>query len=617
MESGRKGDSSLSEFPEKKLNSTVPLLPLPARPRGNKLFHDLTPLAKKENQVNEAKKEVPPPLETFHQIDKFTETNPTEIRTYFLKRKRTKSDTPSLEPTMYELEAVCAAFYKLLAPHHTPTTHAVYDEEKQEYAGVASEEIPGFRSIAMDPLKEEDLNVDFLDKTNLSIAEIDEMDEALQKLEEKMESFERRKKKLESTEGVHAASLKELTDSLKREEAEVTKQIIDFFVNAEINNSLTRRNLETYRIIKGLAITLTTSYIFCEDDLHQNNLSKYGKRIDFDMSLWPITYSFKTIMPVQFLEVFKFRKRNIDSFVVTRDDIEKFPSIKDSQPFYWPTKNLGTSSHSIPTMVKYAFGYTTNPYPYPINLLFQKLEKNRIFVYHQFRTLAKFILSDSNMYKQIVAQHLRKECFYNSKLLIDIITKEVEDRIAIFENTLLSIPEFANYLQQHGKKIIDELCDSASEQAINFDKDQMTQTYKDFVNIILLKSQRREHDKTATLKPAPDVPKEVNTYKNITEELKKSMNSYKNPGAIGAWGLFRSRDNFYTATELTKFAEKQTPKSPTDNFVAIRALKDKITSVRGNLKAGGEMHRQLTDLLTMINKSLPEKSPSGSPRKLA
>ncbi|MHB1947522.1 MAG: hypothetical protein ACYCQI_05350 [Gammaproteobacteria bacterium] len=609
MESGRKGDSSPSEFPEKKLNPATSILPPPIRPSANKLFHNLPSMAKKESL----------PDETFHEIDKVTEVNPTEIRTYFLKKKRTKSETPNLEPTVYELEAVCAAFYKLLAPHHTPATYAVYDEKAQEYSGVASEEIPGFRSTAMDPLKEEDLNIDFLTKTNLSISEIDEKDEALQKLEEQMESFERRRKKLELADAFDASSLKELTDTLKREEAEVKKQMIDFFVDAEIKNSLTKKNLEAYRIIKGLAITLTTSYIFWEDDLHQNNLSKYGKRIDFDMSLWPITYLFKTIMPYQFMEpLFKFRKLNIDKFIVTEYDIRHFPNIKDSQPFYWPTKYLGTSSHSIPTMVKSAFGKTTNPYPYQINLLFQKLENNPIFIYHQFRILAKFILSDAHMYKQIALQHLRKECLFNSKLLIDIITKELEDRIAIFENTLLSIPEFANYLKQHGEKIIDELCDSASEQSVDFDKKQIKRTYADFVAIILLKIQRKEFEKTSTSKLGSEI-KEINSYKNISEELKKSMNTYKNPGATAAWGLFRSKDNYFTATELTKFAEKHTPKNPTENFAAIRALKEKITVVRGNLKVGGEMYRQLTDLLTMINKSLPDAksnpSPSGSPKK--
>src|SRR4029079_17964673 len=101
-------------------------------------------------------------------------------------------------------------------------------------------------------------------------------------------------------------------------------KIGQFYGRIEKDQGLVKINLDNYRVVKGLAIGLTTSYIFMEDDLHRNNLSKDGKRFDFDMSLWPLLYNFKQASFLEIPLVF-YRGPNEASFKVTTEDVINFP----------------------------------------------------------------------------------------------------------------------------------------------------------------------------------------------------------------------------------------------------------------------------------------------------
>ena len=100
----------------------------------------------------------PIPKTTFHQIHKLQERK-TDTTFFF------KENTPG--SPVSELEATAASFYKLLAFDYIPATHAVVND-KNTYVGVVSEECLGFISTAHDPLREDDLQIDFIKTKNLS-----------------------------------------------------------------------------------------------------------------------------------------------------------------------------------------------------------------------------------------------------------------------------------------------------------------------------------------------------------------------------------------------------------------------------------------------------------------
>lgn len=584
MDSGRREASGLPVLPVKKLEtSKVSTFPShhPVRPIANKSINQFEI---KESLINDI---------TYHDIEKVIEK---ETGRRFYCKKNPGNTTPlSLEPTTYELEATYASFFRLLAPYHIPATYAVYDEKKQHYVGVVSEEIPGFRSSAEDPLKEEDLQVDFLTKTNLSINEIDKLDETLRQLEEKEELI-----------------AKQTTDDNNPEKKAIEIEKINFFTEIKIKHNLGKKNLENFRIIKGLAICFTLSHILMEDDLHQNNFSKYGKRIDFDMSLWPLTYHFKKIIPRKWLGIeslienyFKIRKQNINQFTVTPEDIEKFPNIEKSQPFYWPTKALSITSHSVGSHIKSALGKSTNPYPDYMNLLYQKLEKNPIFVFFKRKTIAKFVLSDREMYKRISKKHIRRECTFNSRPFIKTLTKTVEDRLALFENAILALPDFFDFIKTHHQQLVTELEDALRKQKIHFPSAKIQQNYLHLNEIIdiKIKSKSKETEKT------PSSKQKMLSYEDIKKSLISAKEEHKNPGIMGFYGFFRSEESKRTAKQLNIFAEKNAPENPSENRAAIIRLRDKIEIELNNLNKDGDLYKKLIALLNQINDAFPKPEP--------
>ncbi len=154
--------------------------------------------------------------DTFHTVYKITEK--ASGKNYFFKENPT--DSP-----VSELEAVNAAFYRILMPQHVAKTYAVLDE-KQTYIGVASEEISGFKPLAQDPLTDKDLDTSFFAKSGVNIKLLEELDEAL-----------------------HTLELKKASTNA-------------FYSQIKEKYTLTEQNLKCYRIQKGLALALTSSYIF-------------------------------------------------------------------------------------------------------------------------------------------------------------------------------------------------------------------------------------------------------------------------------------------------------------------------------------------------------------------
>jgi hypothetical protein len=432
----------------------------------------------------------PLPKQNFHVIRKAIEVTKEGNRTKIFKENPPGS-------FLSELETVCAAFYRFIAPDHIPETRAVYQEKDggAVYCGVSSDEIPGFRPVSLDPVKEEDLNVAHLAEHNFSV--LDDFDDELRLFEKnnakRIEDLKKRLKECDESEKALADSEEGLQAKLQElyvvgaDSSEIDAVSKQFILNSENKNGIFKERcaiikelsapyeklkehnvskieFERYRIVKGLAIGLTTSYIFVEDDLHQNNISKDGQRIDFDMSIWPILYEFKRSAVLDLDLAFRSPAKNMTD--VTERDIRHFPNIKDMAPYYWPTNSANMLVDAARAV---ALKSSSNPYSAQANSVYQKLEKNPVFVYHKFATMLKYVLTNADMYRHIALLHMRKECHLPSKpSLIDVLAHFQAMRIQGFKDRLANMPEFTAFMKQHGDGVFARIMKQFTTQNADF-----------------------------------------------------------------------------------------------------------------------------------------------------
>ncbi|VVC76542.1 hypothetical protein AQUSIP_18580 [Aquicella siphonis] len=353
--------------------------------------------------------------------------NALKNQAYFFKQNK----CGPLDNFMYEIEAASCGFYHLIAPHHSPSARAIYND-KFEYIGVLSKAVPGFVSALDDPLREEDLPIEALN--HISIEDMDALDERA-----RLENLD-----LDNKPGPHVIFEYILPDpggtglSLQGSGGK-TRRVIP----------VTAKDLRNYRTIKGLAIGLTTSYIFEEDDCHTGNMSKDGKRIDFDMSPWPITYKFKKTGPIDWT----FRDPAA-RFPVTACDILNFPNLKDAAPFYWPTIPVRFIPEAFISAASKFFKTSNNAFPSQDNSLYQRLAKHPVFIHHKFSTLLKFLLTNDETYRSICTLHIRPESQHENQSTVDMLVQHQAERLRAFKSEITKLPQFRDWLSLNGDTVL-------------------------------------------------------------------------------------------------------------------------------------------------------------------
>jgi hypothetical protein len=231
-----------------------------------------------------------------------------------------------------------------------------------------------------------------------------------------------------------------------------------------IDNPLTEEDLENEEIVSGLAVSLAMSYFFEEDDMHRGNMSKYGQRIDFDMTLWPVFAHYKTVS----LADWSLRPYTQETFVITARDIDNFPDIKDANPYYWPTKLRSLAPEEVRKRFSGYIPASVNAYRSAESLVFQKLADPKYnkhydkFVYHKFKTLLKCLLISTHNYNHLISQHVRSDLQNTDpalprKKITDIITDHLDNRKKEMREVLLGMPSFQNFMFEHGKQAFAEI----------------------------------------------------------------------------------------------------------------------------------------------------------------
>lgn len=342
-----------------------------------------------------------------------------------------KEVNPDKKPDnfMPQLESIISYFYELLMerPESVARTCAHYDTEKKTgfvYDTVSSREIPNFKSASEDPLREENLKVERINN-GMSI-----------------EDFDREEIKIRNT-----ATYREYRKSEKKTDP---KKI--FIFSTPLSDVL------NYQMLKGLAIGLTTSFIMEEDDTSRNNMSKYGERLDFDMSLWPILYFYKeAISRIDW--IFRqtidwaFRKPAPGQYKFTPKNIIRFPILEEAEPFYWPTKKPPVIPEPYRSFLVNNNLLSSNSFEPNDNEIYNKLATNPVFIFHKFKTLLKFILTDPEMYKQIAFLHSDENCklpYHENKSIADALKDHLDERIKEAKQVLFNLPAFQKFIKEQG-----------------------------------------------------------------------------------------------------------------------------------------------------------------------
>ena len=223
-----------------------------------------------------------------------------------------------------------------------------------------------------------------------------------------------------------------------------------------IQDPLTQADIEKYAA--ELAKALVLSYIMQEDDLHRGNMSKKGKRVDFDGSLWPL------------LSLIKgkrwFNSHDDHGFKVFEHDLRELPSIAMAQPAYWPS----LYSH-------YSTGLNKNCFSKKETSIFQSLKDFPLISYIVKKELLRFILTDRSNYKKMASLDIREDTWFELTLdeidektkrkkkiwrpAIEVFADHMQDRINEFRKVLIYFPEFRVFVKDNaeadGVTVLDEI----------------------------------------------------------------------------------------------------------------------------------------------------------------
>lgn len=204
-----------------------------------------------------------------------------------------------------------------------------------------------------------------------------------------------------------------------------SKKIDDF--KPVSDDPLTDAEIDQYapRLARGLMGSL----IYEEEDLHRRNVSKKGRRIDFDMSLWRLLYKIKGARDVTgFILTAPEEAFNIDDI-----DIMNFPILNRADPFYWPAKTTPLSR-------------SENNFSAEEAAIYAKLKDNPKFIYEKYKVLLKYILIPPEMYRAIASLHIEKDASHLGVNLIDALVKSQEKRIKEIKSALFIIQEFIDLI---------------------------------------------------------------------------------------------------------------------------------------------------------------------------
>ncbi len=189
-------------------------------------------------------------------------------------------------------------------------------------------------------------------------------------------------------------------------------------------------NPNGFKVVKGLASVLLSSWLYAEDDLHRRNFGLargkdgelYWARLDFGMSFSSITHGKRP-----------FRTEPNQYNAITLRDLMHFPNLKDANPFYFPTVLTIKNSTANPRSI--------NKYTERDRALFATLEHNPIFIREKHQWLLKQFIILVEQKKKLLQDNIDEP--RGSRL-----ANSIENRILTLRWTAICDPAFRQYIEK-------------------------------------------------------------------------------------------------------------------------------------------------------------------------
>lgn len=116
-------------------------------------------------------------------------------------------------------------------------------------------------------------------------------------------------------------------------------------------------------------------------------------------------------------------------------------------------------------------GYRQNAFTIEDNIRFKLLAGHPAFIFHKYKTLLKYLLTDMEIYRIFTELNICRENDYASKVLID----DELQRFQEIQGTLANLEDFHNFLREHGSfafELIREECHQLQEKYRNKTKER-------------------------------------------------------------------------------------------------------------------------------------------------
>lgn len=81
---------------------------------------------------------------------------------------------------------------------------------------------------------------------------------------------------------------------------------------------------------------------------------------------------------------------------------------------------------------------------------FSELEHHPVFVFFKYKTILKYLLTDKNLHRRLAELYLSEDKQTNNQPLSEQIAANQENRVTALRKIVCAMPEFNNYLTQHG-----------------------------------------------------------------------------------------------------------------------------------------------------------------------
>ena len=267
--------------------------------------------------------------------------------------------------------------------------------------------------------------------------------------------------------------------------------------------SIMAKDILNYRGKGGLAEAHVQSHINAENDYHNKNGSKKGKRIDFDMSEWPFFSKFKEVNWAEWL------KQNADwvigligrlftwsqpteAFPFTQNDFANFPNLQDDKRRYWPTESTSLAQVSKSTSLKILrIPFFENFYTSTDIRLFQGLSADPVYTFHACKKYLYNLVIPEPLYRESMKLEVKYDQFYVDsatslkKNLIDDGSIYKVGRLQNLKNMLFKSPQFREFLESRGDYAFSLIMKS-------FEKDKNDPDLKDIIDLDEI---RKEYDK--------------------------------------------------------------------------------------------------------------------------